>query len=160
LLKWLSKYVPGATRWKIESDFKDGVKLLQLAQALSGLPYPTIAAPRTKDECHKNVTIALMAILNLFEGLELSITADGKPSIPSSQRARSYCWEDIVGGNADQTRDLLNYLASDEWEAVEDGERSSEEMVEEPETPRKQFDVATFDPRLVQALLSILCHLL
>lgn len=69
-------YVSGIKN--IDTDFKDGSAFLQFAETLSGVHYPSAKNPVTKEECHRNVTIAFMAILNIFEGLDIDVSADGK----------------------------------------------------------------------------------
>ena len=112
-------------------------------ETVSGVPMPHCNDPTTIEQCHRNCTIALMGLYRLFENLQVEITADGL-----------WLWDlfyffllylDLVYGNVDKIRALLDTLASDEW-VIE---------VNPPNSPpiRVPFDPTTCDLTYVYNIL-------
>lgn len=57
---------------------------MKLVEKFTGRKQQMIEEPKTRPQSHRNVTVALMAILNIFGGLDLDLTADGKNEIKLS----------------------------------------------------------------------------
>ena len=78
LVSWLQKYVQDIL--DLQKDLRNGLALLAVVESITGVKYPHCAVPKSYEECHRNCTIALMAIFRLYENLQVDITAEGRLS--------------------------------------------------------------------------------
>ena len=75
LVVWFQRYVQGF--FEVERDLRNGLALISFMETVSGSPLKHCADPQTREECHRNCTIALMALYELYEDFPVEITAEG-----------------------------------------------------------------------------------
>jgi len=139
LLAPLARFAPEGAELEVETCMQDGLLLLAFLEDWTGIHYPKNPEPKTDGDRYKNVTIALQALLGLFD-MEVDFTPD-----------------DIVEGRVDKTRELLRLLSSEEFQEMEMDDEVKHEM-EASEKMKERFtkkfnpaecDLSQYDEGLV-----------
>lgn len=100
-------------------DFQDGLVLLHIAKAIGGISYAYCKNPQNHSQYIRNNSIALISLFKTFDDLNVDIVAEGfylfslycsTKFSPITQFSK-----DIVSGNVDKIKALLDAISSDEW---------------------------------------------